>query len=87
MDTGTLQVSTENVTMTNVTSLYENVTSSANATGLGRDEDLARIEVAVSGLIFALAVLGNGLVLVILLTRRSVTSSPSQDLPLPVHGN
>ena len=61
-----------------MTSLYGNMTSEQNMTsqngttsgGLGRDEDLAKLEIAVSALIFALAVLGNGLVLIILLTRR-----------------
>ena len=48
----------------NLTALNE---TSAN---LGRDEDLAKFEIAVSAFIFALAILGNGVVLIILLTRR-----------------
>ncbi len=35
----------------------------------GRDEHLAQIEILVQGLIFSLAVIGNGIVLVILLCR------------------
>ena len=53
------------------TVLYDNfTTSNETISSLGRDEDLAKFEIAVSAIIFALAILGNGLVLIILLTRR-----------------
>ena len=60
--------------LVNTTSVYDNFTSSNETNAnLGRDEDLAKFEIAVSAVIFALAILGNGLVLIILLTSRSVT--------------
>ena len=60
--------------LVNTTSVYDNfITSNETISNLGRDEDLAKFEIAVSAVIFALAILGNGLVLIILLTRRSVT--------------
>ena len=57
----------------NSTTLYDNFTTNETVSSLGRDEDLAKFEIAVSAVIFALAILGNGLVLIILLTRRLVT--------------
>ena len=62
--------------LVNTTSVYDNfTTSNETIPNLGRDEDLAKFEIAVSAVIFALAILGNGLVLIILLTSRSVTFS------------
>ena len=62
--------------LVNTTSVYDNfTTSNQTISNLGRDEDLAKFEIAVSAVIFALAILGNGLVLIILLTSRSVTFS------------
>ena len=62
--------------LVNTTSVYDNfTTSNETITNLGRDEDLAKFEIAVSAVIFALAIIGNGLVLIILLTSRSVTFS------------
>ncbi len=45
-----------------------NVTS--NVTNLGRDEDLAKVEIAIQALILTLAICGNGIVLIVLLRRR-----------------
>ncbi len=43
---------------------------SSNVTNLGRDEDLAKVEIAIQAVIFTLAVCGNGVVLIVLLRRR-----------------
>ena len=50
--------------------LETNGNVSSNVTNLGRDEDLAKIEIAIQVVIFTLAVCGNGVVLIVLLRRR-----------------
>ncbi len=51
-----------------------NISNTTEATVLGRNEDLAKIEITVQSLILALAIFGNGTVLLVLGTRKKKLS-------------
>ena len=60
-----------------VTSSYSNLTSNGTVAA-GRDENLAKIEILIQAVIFALAVVGNSMVLLVLACRWVLNSSSTQ---------
>ena len=63
-----MAANTAETSVVTVTANYSNDTSAANDKG-GRDENLAKIEILIQAVIFALAVVGNSLVLLVLICR------------------
>lgn len=54
--------------------LTDNATTNSTQMPYVRDEELAKIEIAVQGIILCLAILGNGIVLIVLLTQHKKLS-------------